>query len=370
MNFISEYSTYLIAGICSLVLSVILMPVTIFLLKKFNVLDIPNKRKIHSEPIPRMAGITMFIAFAVPVLILSPDNIKWQGVIYGSGIALLIGCADDIWGVPAVIKLICLFGLTLFIWHFGIITNLPVTKIFGIVNEKINIACNLVITMLWLTGICSAVNALDHMDGLAGSVSLVAACAYLAVSMQSNQLEWAVVSIALIGSLIGFLLFNIHPAKVFMGDSGSFFLGFSLASIGIMGGWSPNPIKAAVIPIAVLSMPIFDLFFVIIIRMLNGTTNSILESIKYCGKDHIGHRLKKMGFSQRICVSIVCLVSVTISISALVIRHTLFWESLLLLIQIFMIYIILAVFMEIAMWNTVKVYYLNKKNKSSSKPDD
>jgi UDP-GlcNAc:undecaprenyl-phosphate GlcNAc-1-phosphate transferase len=366
MNFFSEYSAYLIAGIASLAISIILMPITIFLLKKINVMDIPNQRKIHTEPIPRMAGIAMYLAFAIPVLIVAPDNIKWQGVIYGGGIALLIGCADDIWGVPALIKLISLFALTLLIWRFGIITNLPIAKMVGVEDVNIHIACNLVLTMLWLTGICSAVNALDHIDGLAGSVSLIAACAYLAVSIQSNQLEWAVVSLALIGSLLGFLCFNTHPAKVFMGDSGSFFLGFSLAAIGIMGGWSTNPIKAVVIPVSVLSIPIFDLCFVIISRVFNGTTNSIIEAIRYCGKDHIGHRLNKMGFSQPLSVGIVCLVSVTISVSALVIRHTLFWESLLLLIQIFMIYIILAIFMEIAMWNTIKVYYVNKKR---VKPD-
>jgi len=366
MNSLSAYSDYLIAGISSLAISIILMPITIILLKKFNVMDVPNQRKIHTEPIPRMAGIAMYIAFAVPVLIVAPDNIQWQGVVYGAGIALLIGCADDIWGVPAPVKLVSLLALTLLIWHFDIITNLPVTELVGIENANLNIACNLIITMLWLTGICSAINALDHMDGLAGGVSLIAAFAYLAVSIQSNQFEWVVVSLALIGSLLGFLCFNIHPAKVFMGDSGSFFLGFSLAAIGIMGGWSTNPIKAAVIPVSILSIPIFDLCFVIFSRVLNGTTRSILESIRYCGKDHIGHRLNKMGFSQPLSVGIVCLVAVTIAISALVIRHTLFWESLLLLIQIFMIYVILAIFMEIAMWNTIKVYYVNKKQ---SKPD-
>ncbi len=353
---------YLIAGITSLLLCLFLMPVTIYFLKKFNIMDIPNERKIHTAPVPRMGGVTMYVAFAIPIMIVAPDNIKWHGILYGSGIALLIGCADDLWSVPAAVKLVALFALTLLIWRFDIITRLPVTKMLGVDNDNLNIACNLIITMLWLTGICSAVNALDHMDGLAGSVSLIAACAYLAVSIQSNQLEWAIISLALIGSLSGFLCFNVHPAKVFMGDSGSFFLGFSLAAIGIMGGWSPNPIKAIVIPVAVLSVPIFDLCFVILIRLCNGTTHSLLESIRYCGKDHIGHRLNKMGFSQPLSVAIVCLVSVTIAISALVIRHTLFWESLLLLIQIVMIYIILALFMEIAMWNTIKVYHINKKS--------
>lgn len=360
-------STYLTTVFVSFSLLLVIMPVLIYFLKKFNILDIPNKRKVHKAPIPRMGGVAIYIAFAVTVLIMAPHDVKWQGIVLGAGIALLIGCVDDIWGVHAVVKLGSLFALTLLIWRFGIITNMPFDKILGIPRGPFTTACNLVVTMLWMTGVCSAINALDHIDGLAGTVALIAASAYFAVSIQSQQYEWAIISLALIGSLAGFLCFNFHPAKVFMGDSGSFFLGFSLAAIGIMGGWSPNPIKAAIIPVAILSLPIFDLIFVIFIRKFNGTTNSLIESIKYCGKDHIGHRLNNLGFSQRVAVLIVSLVSITVSISALTIRHTLFWESLLLLIQILMIYLVLAVFMRIAMLNTIKVYYTNKKRSSSKK---
>ena len=361
MKNLSVYFTTVLSAFFLLCLT---MPVLIYFLKRFNILDIPNKRKIHTTPIPRMGGIALYVAFAVTVMMFVPNSIKWHGIVLGSGIALLIGCVDDIWGVNAVVKLISLFGLTLLIWRFGIITDIPFDKL-GIPKGRIFTICNLVVTMLWITGICSAINAMDHMDGLAGTVSLIAAVAYFAVSLQSHQYAWSIISLALIGSLAGFLCFNFHPAKVFMGDSGSFFLGFSLASIGIMGGWSPNPIKAIVIPIAILSVPIFDLFFVIFMRNINGTTNSIVESIKYCGKDHIGHRLKGLGFSQPISVLIVALISITVSISALTIRHTLFWESLLLLIQIFMIYVMLVVFMRIAMLKAIKVYYIKKKQKKT-----
>lgn len=338
--------------ISALLLALVLLPVTIIILTKYNIMDIPNHRKIHTQPIPRMAGITIYIAFALPlVFFFSQDGFPdaWKGILYGSGIALLIGCADDIWNVPAVIKLIALFLLTIFIWHFGVITNLPVCEYLGFKNPSLNIVFNLLITMLWLVGISSAINALDHMDGLAGGVSIIAALAYFAVSIQSGQSHWAFISLALMGSLLGFLCYNKHPAKVFMGDSGSFFLGFSLASIGIMGGWSANPLKAAIIPIAILSVPIFDLCYVIISRRLNGTTNTLLESIAYCGKDHIGHRLHDLGFAQSLAVPMVYLIAFAISISALTIRQANYLESILLLIQIIMIYVIIAIFMEITL---------------------
>jgi UDP-GlcNAc:undecaprenyl-phosphate GlcNAc-1-phosphate transferase len=206
----SDVVYYPVIFIASLVLSLILMPICISLLHKFNIMDQPNFRKIHKKPIPRMAGVAIYLAFATPLLIfmLRCDVIEieqWKGVLYGSGIALLIGSADDIWNVPAIIKLFCLFLLTLLIWHFGIITNLPVSKILGISSEFINISVNLVITMLWMVGICSAINALDHMDGLAGGVSTIAAIAYFFVSIQTGQTYWAIISLALIGSLLGFL---------------------------------------------------------------------------------------------------------------------------------------------------------------------
>jgi UDP-GlcNAc:undecaprenyl-phosphate/decaprenyl-phosphate GlcNAc-1-phosphate transferase len=345
---------YPIIFLLALFISIVVMPLAMHLLIKFDILDHPNHRKIHAKPLPRMAGIVIYISFAIPLLIFfscteasSLDSEAWRGIIYGAGIALLIGAADDIWGVPAVIKLISLFLLTLFIWHFGIITNLPLGKCCGLDYEWFNTSINLFITMIWLVGVCSAINALDHMDGLAGGVSIVAAIAYCLVSIQTGQTHWALISLALMGSLWGFLIYNKNPAKVFMGDSGSFFLGFSLASIGILGGWSTEPIKAAIIPIAVLSVPIFDLCYVIIARRLNGTTNSIRESIAYCGKDHIGHRINDLGFSQPLTVILICLISLTISISALTIRLVNFLESLLLFIQIIMVYIILLIFIKV-----------------------
>lgn len=339
--FHSWFERYIFAFTVALFLSLFLTGVSVFLLKKLNIMDWPGHRKIHTKPVPRMGGVAIYIAFIIPMIAIMYFDDTQKGIIIGSGIALLVGAVDDIWHVSAVIKLISLFTLTILIWRYGVVTSFPFHRI-GLNSEIIN----LLITMLWLTGICSAVNALDHMDGLAGGVSLIAAFAYFAVSVQTGQFFWGLLSISLAGSLLGFLCFNRHPAKIFMGDSGSFFLGFSLASIGIMGGWSENPVKAAIIPTAVLSIPIFDLCYVIVSRVLNGTTNSIKDSITYCGKDHIGHRLCKLGLSQPVAVKMVFLISATVAISALVIRRADFLESMLLFIQIVMIYILLAIFLS------------------------
>lgn len=334
------FERYCLTLAVSFAVSCALTFILIHVLKKLDIMDKPDPRKIHKKPIPRMGGIAIYVGFIVPMFIGMDFSGPQLGIMIGSGLALLIGVFDDIWHVPATFKLIFLFLLTLLIWRFGIVTNFPFPM------EKYRDTINIILTMLWLTGLCSAINAIDHMDGLAAGISTIASLTYLAVSLQSGQWIWGLVSISMIGSLLGFLLFNRHPAKIFMGDSGSFFLGFSLGAIGIMGGWSKNPIKSAIIPFAVLSIPIMDLLYVIITRRLTGITNSLKESITYCGKDHIGHRFYRFGFTQVNSVRIIYLVSATVSISALIIRYTGEVESFLLLFQILMIYIIIFILMR------------------------
>lgn len=334
---------YIFALILSFSISAVLIPIIVAVLKKFNILDIPDHRKVHKVPIPRMGGIAIYIGFIVPMLLIMLYDNPQKGIAYGGGIALLVGAIDDIWGISAIIKLIVLFALTILIGRYGVITSFPF-HCLGL-NDYV---CNTALTAFWIVGICSAINALDHMDGLAGGISAIAAITYFIVSITTGQTFWGLMSIALFGSLCGFLVYNRHPAKIFMGDSGSFFLGFSLASIGVMGGWSENPIKGAVIPLAVLSLPIFDLAYVIFYRRFTGITKSIAESIIYCGKDHIGHRLVNMGFSTPNAVRLVYLIAATISISALTIRNTNFYESILLAFQIALVYIMLIIFMAFA----------------------
>ncbi len=331
---------YVLTLLMSFGVSLLLTYLSIIVLKRLKLMDVPDERKIHKTPVPRMGGIAVYIGFVLPMMAIMEFTHPQEGIIIGSGLALAIGLLDDVWRLNAVIKLVALFLLTILIWRFGVITRLP------FIWQDFGRFANLAITMLWLTGVCSAINAIDHMDGLAGGVAVIASAAYFAVSVQTAQWFWGLMSLAMIGSLLGFLVFNRHPAKIFMGDCGSFFVGFSLGSIGIMGNWSENPLKASIIPFAILSIPIMDLIYVILARKITGVTRSIAESITYCGKDHIGHRFTQLGFSQPNSVRIICLISATVSISALLIRHTNELGSFLLLIQILMVYIILFLLMK------------------------
>jgi UDP-GlcNAc:undecaprenyl-phosphate GlcNAc-1-phosphate transferase len=333
-------ATYLLVFTVAVALSFVLTAISLRVLPRLGIMDQPNERKLHTTPVPRMGGVAVYVAFALSMVLSGQLDGPQKGVIIGSGVALLIGMVDDIRGVPAPVKLVFLFLLTLLMHEFDVATNLP-CPIPGISPNLFNLA----VTMLWLTGICSAMNALDHMDALAGGIAVIAALSYVAVSIQTGQMLWGLTSIALVGGLVGFLWYNRHPAQIFLGDSGSFFLGFSLAAIGIMGGWSERPVKAAIVPIAVLSLPIFDFIYVLVVRHVQGTTHGLREAISYCGKDHFGHRLLGMGFRQVAAARLAYLLAATVAISALVLRDTEGLEAWLLVIQVIMIYSVLSTIM-------------------------
>ncbi len=333
INWISQFA---FAFITAAVISAAATACLIKILPKFNIMDVPNDRKVHKTPTPRMGGIAIFVGFVIPMLWMYYFSNEQKGIMLGAGITLVIGALDDLFHISAMLKLICLFLLTLILSQYGIITNFPFLPYY----------MNVLITMLWLTGVTSALNALDHMDGLAGGVSAIAGTMYLIVSIQNGEYFWGLVSISLIGSLVGYLIFNRHPAKIFMGDSGSFFLGFTLASIGLMGGWSSNPVKAAIVPIVILSIPIFDLIYVIAERRLKGTTKTLVAAIKYCGKDHIGHRLCDFGFSVPGSVRFIYLIAASVAFGAIALRHAGTTEAILIFIQIICIYLIIIIFMK------------------------
>jgi len=183
----------MMAFAASFAVSCLLTFISIHVLKKLNIMDEPDHRKIHKKPIPRMGGIAIYIGFIIPMFFKMDLSLAQEGIMIGSGIALLIGVFDDIWHVPATVKLVSLFLLTLLIWKFGVVTNLP----FPLNNYRGTV--NIIITMLWLTGLCSAINAVDHMDGLAAGISAIASFTYLAVSLQSGQWIWGLMSLSMIG---------------------------------------------------------------------------------------------------------------------------------------------------------------------------
>ncbi len=311
---------YLYTGAMAFVLAAFSMPPAVALLRRFNVLDRVTDGKIHTHPTPRGGGIVIFLAFAIAVLLPDYRDNPMKGVLLGSFICLIVGALDDLrGGVPAVMKLVALTWATLIMSLFGV--QLSLTGFYPL---------DLFLTWLWIVGVTSAFNGIDNMDGLASGVAVIVSGMYLAIALDAHyaagtetSLSWfGLLASGLVGANLGFLLYNFKPAKVFMGDSGSFFLGFTLAALGVMGEWADSRIVACTIPVLILAVPIFDFTYILVARVFKGQTRTIREVIEHCAPDHLSHRLVWLGFTQRRAVMFIYLMAFVLGLSGIMLRNS------------------------------------------------
>jgi UDP-GlcNAc:undecaprenyl-phosphate GlcNAc-1-phosphate transferase len=274
------------------------------LVRRFSIwigfVDVPASRKIHKEPMPLMGGVAIFGGAIIALLVLfsllpKSFNISAPqviGMLLASGVVALVGLVDDHLNLPAYAKLGGQMIGFLILYFFGIQVRLQLPDML-----------NLVITFLWLAGISNAINFLDNMDGLSAGVSGVAASFILLLAIFNGQYLVAALAAAILGACLGFLRYNFHPAKIFMGDAGALFLGFLLAVLGLQLRF-PNNVNAVtwMVPVFILGLPIFDTTLVIISRLRRG-----VNPLTTAGKDHVSHRLVELGFSQREAVLILYL---------------------------------------------------------------
>ncbi len=338
---------YLQVGSMAFVLSALGMPIAMYLLRRFNVMDQVEENKIHTHPVPRGGGIVVFLAFAVAVVVPWYRDNPMNGVLIGSAICMAVGAIDDIrGGISAVFKFFTLVGTTLILSFYGVRLD-----VFS------SMPLDLFVTMVWIVGVTSAFNGIDNMDGLAAGVAtivstmymIIAVQAYLTVGSETNLTWFGLLASGLIGANLGFLIYNFKPARIFMGDSGSFFLGFTLAALGVMGEWNSNPIIACSIPILILGVPIFDFSYIIITRILNGETRTIRSVISHCAPDHLSHRLVWMGFSQRYAVLFIYVVCAVLGVTAILLRNSSsYFDNALALFQGFGIVFVVMILMLIA----------------------
>ena len=293
--------TYLSVYSGSVLLALAITPVVIWLAHRLNVVDVPGPRSSHSKPIPRFGGISIFVAtmcLVVPVLLLSNtigDTFrkilpKVVVILFAATFMFAVGLLDDIKHLRARIKLLAQLAAAIAVCCAGIrIESVAVadrlTLDFGWFSWPL--------TLLWIVGITNAVNFCDGLDGLAAGISTVA-CGVIAVfAVQSGQVVMAVLMLALLGSLSGFLLFNFNPARVFMGDCGSLFLGFTIAASSIMCASKSSALVGLALPVLALGIPIFDTLFSMLRRFLQR------RSIFAPDRSHFHHRLLDLGLNQR-----------------------------------------------------------------------
>ena len=271
-------------------------PVARRIAPKLGVMDHPNPRKVHARPMPLLGGVAIVIASILTLLIFQ-DRFEFQQLItilFGAAVVSLLGIYDDRWGLRPILKLI---GQIL---AAGILIASGV-KVSALPYEWLNI----LVTLMWVVGLTNSLNLLDNMDGLSSGVAAVCSAFFVVMAALSRQTYVGALSAALLGASIGFLAYNFNPASIFMGDTGSMFLGFMLAAIGIKLRFPDNvPFVTWMVPVIVMGMPIFDTTLVFISRLRRGK-----NPLTTPGKDHVSHRLVKLGFTTREAVMTHYLIS-------------------------------------------------------------
>ena len=263
---------------------------------RLGMIDHPNERKVHQRPMPRMGGAVIVLA-CIATLLIFQDRFEFQqliGILFGGAFVSLLGTWDDRWGLSPLVKLIGQFLAALILVVTGVSVQLfP----FDWMNTAL--------TLLWVVGITNAFNLLDNMDGLSSGVGAIAAAFFMLLAALSRQSFVGALAAAVLGASIGFLIYNFNPASIFMGDSGSLFLGFVLAAIGVKLRFPDNSnFVTWMAPVLVLGVPLFDTTLVVISRLRRR-----LNPLTTPGKDHTSHRLVQAGFTTREAVMIHYLVA-------------------------------------------------------------
>jgi UDP-GlcNAc:undecaprenyl-phosphate/decaprenyl-phosphate GlcNAc-1-phosphate transferase len=283
--------------------------------------DMPNKRKIHQDPIPLIGGTAMVIGYYVTTFFMgdySGDNRKYIGMVFGGLLMFIVGLIDDFAKTrgkdfPALPKLMAQFIAAGILVYSGIKIN-GITIPFGshgylVFHEWVKVLT----TLIWVVAITNMFNFLDGIDGLAGGIAAISAMSLVFISILKDQPVSAMFAMTLIGISLAFLRHNFHPARIFMGDSGSTFLGFTLAAIAVDGAFKSATLVSVLVPVLALGVPIFDTLYVIIKRFRER------RPIYKADKSHTHHQLMRMGLTQVQTVSFLYLLGISFSLASIVV---------------------------------------------------
>ncbi|WEG13589.1 MraY family glycosyltransferase [Pullulanibacillus sp. KACC 23026] len=313
-----------IAFIISLVMTVISTPIMMVIAVKLDIVDRPTEdRKIHKKAMPYLGGIAIAIGFFSGFLYLHPFMPSTWAFVIGALLLIITGVIDDKISLSPRLKLMIQIIAAVIVTVYGVkITSLQLPH-FGYIQLG---WFSYPLTILWIVGLTNAMNLIDGLDGLASGVSSIALGALLVMGILNYQTLAISLSVMLLGGTLGFLFFNVHPAKIFMGDAGSMFIGYIIAVISILGLFKSITFFSVIIPIVVLAVPIFDTSFAIIRRALKH------QKLSAPDKGHLHHCLMELGFSHGTTVYIIFLISLFFGIAGVIFSRSILWGSIIILL--------------------------------------
>ncbi|WII37258.1 glycosyltransferase family 4 protein [Paenibacillus thiaminolyticus] len=314
-------TVYVVGGLVALLLATGLTPLVKKFAIKVGAVDVPNARKVHTRIMPRMGGLGIFAAFVITLCLLAlfvPDilfghrdsSLIWA-LLSGGAIIVLTGALDDRFELSAKVKLVGqIIAACVVVFGFDLtvdFVNVP----FGDQYWNIESWIAIPLTIFWIVGVTNAINLIDGLDGLAAGVSAISIATILVMAVFMGNPMVILLCAVLLGSIIGFLFFNFHPAKIFMGDTGSLFLGFSLAVLSLLG-FKQIAIVSFITPLLIIGVPLSDTFFAIVRRAVQR------KPIFAPDKGHLHHCLRELGFSHRKTVLIIYAIATFFGVLAII----------------------------------------------------
>lgn len=300
--------------------------------------DIPkDTRRMHKKPTPRIGGLAIIFGFIVATLCFAEPTRALAGTLSGAAIIAVMGFVDDCKDLPAKLKFVIQIVAALVVIYVGDIKidvftnpNIFSDNPYWVLPGWLSVA----LTVVWIVFITNAVNFIDGLDGLAAGVSAIMSVSLVFISIRVGEYPIAILGIALMGSCFGFLPFNFNPAKIFMGDTGSTFLGFMLATLSIQGVFKSYAVISFAVPLLILGLPLFDALFAMLRRILTGKSPMVAD------RGHLHHRLIDMGFSQKQTVFILYAISGVLGITAVLLAESGVLRALLLVICVLILILI------------------------------
>lgn len=323
----------LCAVMCAALLAFVLTPIVRVLAIKIRAIDVPTDgRRMHHKPIPRIGGLAIFLAFAVATLSFCKPDRDLVTILIGGGTLVLLGMLDDIYRLNAFLKLIIQIIVALFAVSQGITIDF-----IGFGGEYIPFGVwSVPITVIWIVGLTNAVNFIDGLDGLACGVSAISSASlFLVMLLSGSSVAHCTITAILVGSCVGFLPFNINPAKIFMGDTGALFLGYSLSILSVVGVFKTDMILAFFIPLSIFGLPLADTAIAIIRRIAHGKSPFAAD------RGHLHHKLIDMGFGQKQSVRILYAVCAMLGLSAVMLTNREWFGGALVLVVALIAFIII-----------------------------
>ena len=323
----------LLAMAVAAVVSFASTPLVKTLAYKVGAIDVPkDNRRMHKVPIPRLGGLAIFLAFLLSVLVFAEIDRQMQGILLGAVMIVILGVMDDIMALKALPKLLVQIAAAgVAVYHGCVIQFFSNPNVFSEITY-INLGwLSYPVTIIWIVAITNAVNFIDGLDGLAAGVSAISTAALTVIALMVAETNVAIILSALFGACLGFLPYNMNPAKIFMGDTGATFLGFMLATLSVTGLFKMYAIISFAVPFLILGVPIFDICFAFLRRIAKG------QSPMTADRGHFHHRLIDMGFSQKQSVAIAYMLTAILGLAAVLLTSSGELKALILIGAIFVV---------------------------------